>query len=842
MDDDSKLFYEETNELIQALEKQMLKLEKNPFDKTIIGEVFRLLHTIKGNAGMFGKTDVSEYAHLIESVFNLIRNNEINITTQIINSSLESVDIINVLVNNVNNIPDIVRFKKDKIKNEFEQILLQYRVSKEKQPVDKKTEIVNKKSVKKEDSMSEIHKQAFVEEANELIAELEKSLLELEKDKTDKDLISKIFRAMHTIKGSAAMFGFDDISVFTHDIESVYDLIRNGDIKVDKQIVDVTLLAVDQISNMLCMDQHGTSEDDTRTKEILSSFRNILNKHKKNEAENIVDVEIKKVSGSSSKKIYYILIEPSPEIMLNGTNLLNLLKELREFGDSCSKANFDNSINLENLNCEKCYTKWQMILKCEKDVDTIKDVFMFVEDDCKVVIKENTNKTLLENDEQFFLFCKSFEEKGFEINYDLNKEIDHFLGGDLFEIPIGLKVPKNEPKVNKTNEVEKVSSIRVSSEKLDELVNLVGELVTVQARLSSIANDLSEPSLIAVSEEVERITWSLRDSALNIRMLPIGTLFNKFNRLIRDLSKELNKEVNLTIEGAETELDKTVIEKLNDPLIHILRNSIDHGIESPEQRQLVNKQEIGEIHLSASQSGGEVLIKITDDGAGLNKDAIKQKAISQGLISEGVELSEQELFGLIFQPGFSTAKKVTNVSGRGVGMDVVKKAIELLRGSIEVNSKPNLGTTITLKLPLTLAIIDGLLVNITDANFILRLSSVEECVELNDEDIENAHGRHFINIRGEIIPYVNLRERFEIEGAKPEIEQIVIASINNVKCGFVVDKVIGQHQTVLKTLGKVYKKVEGISGATILGDGTVALILDIAKLVEQEINFAKETY
>ncbi|HPN37444.1 MAG TPA: chemotaxis protein CheA [Melioribacteraceae bacterium] len=843
MEDDSKVFYEETNELIQALEKQILKLEKYPHDIVIIQEVFRLLHTIKGNAGMFGLTGVSDFAHLIESIYNLIRNNQIIINKQIINNSIESVDILNVLLNNGNQVPDIIKFRLDKIKNEFEHLLIQYRISKEKSTVATKSESINKISVKKEDSMSEIHKQAFIEEATELISELEKSLLELEKDKTNKDLISKIFRAMHTIKGSAAMFGFDDISVFTHDIESVYDLIRNSELSVNKNIIDLTLLAVDQISNMLKPDGNGTNENEAVTKQILSSFRDILNNHKVLNALSADEIDAKKISSSNfPKKIYHIFIEPNADIMGNGTNLLSLIKELRDFGESYIKACLDKSINMENINSEKCYTKWQLILKCDKDIDSIKDVFMFVEDDCKLVIKENNDKTLLENDEQFYLFCKTFEEKEFDFNYDINKEIEYFLGGDLFGLGALPKTIKNEVKTPKNTEIEKVSSIRVSSEKLDELVNLVGELVTVQARLSSIANNLSDPNLIAVSEEVERITWSLRDSALNIRMLPIGTLFNKFNRLIRDLSKDLNKEVNLTIEGAETELDKTVIEKLNDPLIHILRNSIDHGIESPEQRLTLNKSEIGEIHLSASQSGGEVLIKISDDGAGLNKDAIKQKAISQGLITEGTELSENELFGLIFQPGFSTAKKVTNVSGRGVGMDVVKKAIELLRGSIEVTSKPNLGTTITLKLPLTLAIIDGLLVDINNSNFILPLSSVEECVELVEKDIENAHGRNFINIRDEIIPYVNLRERFYIEGTKPDIEQVVIASVNNVKCGFVVDKVVGQHQTVLKTLGKVYKKVEGISGATILGDGTVALILDIAKLVEQEITIAKETY
>jgi two-component system chemotaxis sensor kinase CheA len=317
-------------------------------------------------------------------------------------------------------------------------------------------------------------------------------------------------------------------------------------------------------------------------------------------------------------------------------------------------------------------------------------------------------------------------------------------------------------------------------------------------------------------------------------MLPIGSTFSKFKRLVRDLSNELGKEIELITEGAETELDKTVIEKLNDPLVHIIRNSIDHGIESPEEREKKGKSKTGIVTLSATQSGGNVLISIKDDGKGLDKEAIRAKAVSQGLINENTELSDTEIFSMIFMPGFSTAKKVTNVSGRGVGMDVVRKAIENLRGVVDVTSRTNEGTCITLKLPLTLAIIDGLLVKIEDDHYILPLSSVEECLELSQKDIDNAHGRHMVNVRGSIVPYISLREKFEISSPRPEIEQIVVVSINKQSIGFVVDQVYGQHQTVLKSLGKYYKNVEGVSGATILGDGTVALILDIHKIFEKE--------
>jgi two-component system chemotaxis sensor kinase CheA len=372
----------------------------------------------------------------------------------------------------------------------------------------------------------------------------------------------------------------------------------------------------------------------------------------------------------------------------------------------------------------------------------------------------------------------------------------------------------------------------VPAERLDALVNLVGELVTVQARLSQIASRSSDGIILSLSEEVERLTGELRDTTLNIRMLPIGSTFGRFKRLVRDLSLELGKEIELTTEGAETELDKTVIEKLNDPLVHLIRNSIDHGIEAPETRTSAGKPRIGTIHLSAVHSGANVKIQIKDDGSGLNKEAILAKAIEKGLVSTNADLTDKELYNFILHPGFSTAQKVTNVSGRGVGMDVVKRAIEGLRGSIDISSEKGKGTTINVTLPLTLAIVEGLLVAIKENYFVLPLSIVEECVELTREDVQKAHGKNIAYIRGEMVPYIRLRKEFNIVGEPPSIEQIVITGNNGDRVGFVVDTVMGEHQTVIKNLGRFYKDVEGVSGATILGDGTVALIVDIPKLIK----------
>ena len=381
-----------------------------------------------------------------------------------------------------------------------------------------------------------------------------------------------------------------------------------------------------------------------------------------------------------------------------------------------------------------------------------------------------------------------------------------------------------------------ISNIRVSSEKLDKLVNLVGELVTVQARLSQTAAKKDDSELVSIAEEVERLTADLRDNTMNIRMLPIGTTFSKFKRLVRDLSKDLCKEVEMTTEGADTELDKTVIERLSDPLVHLIRNCIDHGIELPEVREACGKQRKGTVHLSAMHSGPNVLIQVRDDGEGLDKEAILAKAVERGLVLPGDELSDRDVYALIFSAGFSTSTNVTNVSGRGVGLDVVQKAVDSLRGSISIESTRGIGTTITLSLPLTLAIIEGLLVKVGEEFFVLPLSSVEECVELLRNEVSEARGRHIVSVRGLAVPYIRLREQFRISGTPPAIEQIVIVKNEGHRVGFAVDTVIGEHQTVIKTLGRVYKSVEGVSGATILGDGTVALIMDIVKIIKSVVD------
>lgn len=690
--------------------------------------------------------------------------------------------------------------------------------------------------------MIEAHIATYREEANELLVELESSLLELEEAPADMELIGRVFRAMHTIKGSGAMFGFDEIAGFTHEVETVFDLVRNNKMAVTKPLLDLTLRARDHIKVLLDASVSGEDVERSEGEAVIAGLKKLVPASEEIADPRLVQEQSSPISSAGDMKTWRIRFKPMPEIFLSGGNPLALINELRELGTCHVIAHTDLVPVLAEMQPEHCYLYWDMILTTSRGLDAIKDVFIFVEDDCELKIDLVDDGTA-DGDQSYKKLGDILVERG-----DLNPaDLQQILGmqkrfGEL-AVAVGAVTPvKVQSALVEQHQVknvrqERVSqesavSIRVPAEKLDELVNLVGELVTVQAHLSQTAALQGNSDFASIAEEVERLTEALRDTALNIRMLPIGSTFSKFKRLVRDLSQELGKEIEMETEGAETELDKTVIERLNDPLVHLIRNSIDHGIEMPDVRRALGKPAHGTVHLGAVHSGDSVLITIRDDGAGLDKERIREKAVERGLIAAHADLSDKDIYNLVFAPGFSTAAKVTSVSGRGVGMDVVKKGIEALRGTIEVSSTKGVGSTITLRIPLTLAIIESLLVRIDSHYFVLPLSSVEECVELTRDDIKDAHGRNLANVRGAIVPYIPLREQFDINGNRPEIEQIVITGIRGNKVGFVVDSVIGEHQTVIKSLGRMYRDVKGVSGATILGDGTVALILDMGALYQ----------
>lgn len=691
--------------------------------------------------------------------------------------------------------------------------------------------------------MKEAHREAYREEVLELLALLEASLLQLEECPEDREIIGDIFRALHTIKGSGAMFGFDDIAAFTHEIETAFDLVRDGRIAVSKSLVDLTLRAGDQIRSMLEAESSGTAAEEETAREIVEALEEMIPR-RNGMSHKSPAIMSPPAERSSTDVTYRIRFRPHRDILASGTNPILLLNELRELGDCSVVAHTGSIPDLHDSNPEECHTHWDVFVTTSRGLDAIRDVFIFVEDDCD--LKIDVVEEEMEGSEQGDTkkLGEILMERGELSQVDLLRVLgdQKRIGQMLVENGLVDEVEVQSALVEQQHQKERLakhrnrdlaSSVRVPADRLDTLVDLVGELVTVQARLSETAASNSDPTLLAIAEEVERLTGELRDNTMSIRMVPIGSTFNRFRRLVRDLSCELGKAVSFTTEGADTELDKTVIERLNDPLVHLIRNCVDHGIEEREERLARGKSEEGTIHLAASYSGASVLIRITDDGAGMDAAAIRAKAQDKGLIAPDAECSEKELFNLIFSPGFSTANMVTSISGRGVGMDVVKRSVEQLRGSIDIDSEGGAGTTITLKLPLTLAIIDGLLVQIGEGYYVLPLSSVEECVELTHADVEKVHGRHLTYVREQIVPYIRLREFFGVSGAAPGIEQIAVAEAGGTRVGFVVDSVVGEHQTVIKNLGKVFRNVKGISGATILGDGTVALILDLPKLVQE---------
>ncbi|HOU73516.1 chemotaxis protein CheA [Tenuifilum sp.] len=662
----------------------------------------------------------------------------------------------------------------------------------------------------------------FIEEAAELIDKLEVSLLELEKSPNDEALIQQVFRVMHTLKGNSAMFGFDLIDSFTHNLETIYDMIRNGQLEVSKDILNITFSSVDHLKAML--DEQNYEDPDFKTVHngLMGKINRIINpSNAETEAESAKSSNEK----SESLSTYYILFEPNENIFKNGTNPLYLLDELCSLGEHKVFAHFNRLPGIKEITPNLCYTYWEVLLTTDQDVNAIHDVFIFVESDSKLEIQKLAEENLLADK----LFVEEVSQLA-EVQKDVGLVTIQRLATKA-AARINKEKAKQFTKERIATKDKTAASIRVSSDKLDHLMNLVSELVTTQARLSLFAEQTNVPGLAPIVENVHKLTRQLRDIAFSIVLIPIENLFGRFQRLVRDLSAELHKEVDFIVEGADTELDKTIIENLSDPLMHIIRNSMDHGIEDTRVRIANGKPAKGKIHLKAFYSGASVIIQVSDDGAGIDPEIIHAKAISKGLVPSDKKMSKKEILDLIFLPGFSTAKKVTDVSGRGVGMDVVKKKISDIRGEVEVESEVGKGTTITIKLPLTLSIIDGLLVSIDSSPFVIPLSSIDKIYAVDKESIYSSFN-NLVTLDGTQIPFFSLRKEFNLQPSSEELEQVVVVNFEDNRVGLVVDYVIGEYQAVLKPLGKHYKSHDIFSGATILGDGTVALVMDTNKIIK----------
>lgn len=642
---------------------------------------------------------------------------------------------------------------------------------------------------------------AFRIEAGELLEQVEQGLLDLGHRLDDMNLVNAVFRGLHTLKGSGAMFGFDKLAAFTHHCETAFDRVRKGDVRATPDLVSVILSAGDHMRALVDGDA-----PEAEGQAILARLAAAVDA--------AAGVGAATPVAAPARQGWSLFFRLPPDAMANGTNPLALLDELRDLGDATIVARIDDIPVLEDMNPAHCVVGWDCTLIGDISREAIEDVFLFVMDDMEITITPLAVEEAVE----------AVVDGGAASALSLVPTAD---------IPaIDVPVVANDVGPRTTAAARSQGEhVRVPAERLDELMDRVGELVIAQSRLSQLAAHGQDLSLRSVSEEIERLAGEMRDTMMILRMVPVSTLFGRFRRLIHDLAIETGKTIELVTEGESTEVDKTVIERLFDPLVHIIRNSCDHGLERPEDRVAAGKSASGLVRLSAHQAGGEVLITITDDGRGIDVDRVRAKAEANGLIQPGQVVGEDELLGLIFHPGFSTAAQVTNLSGRGVGMDVVKRTIESLRGTIDVKSVPGQGSTITLRIPLTLAIIEGLLVRVGEGRYVIPLAAVEECLELSLEEDLRSRGRSIITLRERLVPFLRLRDLFDT-GTKPDTYQkIVVVGTGQERVGLVVDQIIGNHQTVIKAMSPLHRNVAAFAGATILGDGSVALILDIAQLI-----------
>lgn len=704
--------------------------------------------------------------------------------------------------------------------------------------------------------MSDRFRDSFKEEAYELLNDLEGDLLELEENPTSEEQISSIFRSMHTIKGSAAMFGFQHISDFAHSVENRLDEVREGRLEVSQELIDVILKSRDHIRVLLEEDEPPPDELQQVSARLVDEVKSI-GAPRSDQGMTVVPEVPESLTGIGAEEAsedgtsgegeetldhrvtYRVEFRPKAEIYLSGSRPLLLLQELSELGEYSAVAYPDRIPPLDELDPEQCLLSWDAFVTTNKPQNALEDVFLFVQDTAEVHISV-ADEFADEDNAPSPRIGEILRRRGLADDIVIEeaakgqRRLGELLvekGVDPHAVEGALKEQQHVSKAReRAHEDLSSSSIRVNASKLDDLVDLVGELVTLQARLSQTAGELKNTDVTTVAEGVERLTNELRDSTMSIRMVPIGTTFSRFRRVVRDLGQELGKEVEMETSGGETELDKTVIDRLNEPLVHIIRNSIDHGIEDPDARESAGKLRKGTLTLSAEHVGASVVIRVSDDGKGFDKGNIMRLARERGVIDQSTDLSEQEAYNLVFQAGFTTVDSVTSVSGRGVGMDVVKREIEGFGGTVSIESAAGEGSAVVLTIPLTLAIIEGLLVEVAGDSYVFPLSAVEECIELTADQAKGNGSQDIINNRGEVLPYVRLREIFDFETSTRNIEQVVVVESSTGKVGFVVDDIIGDFQTVIKNLGKLYRDIEGISGATILGDGSVAFILDIQRL------------
>ncbi len=661
--------------------------------------------------------------------------------------------------------------------------------------------------------------QVFFDESAENLAEMERIFLAIDPANPDDEELNAVFRAAHSIKGGAGTFGFPDITVVTHTLESLLDLVRHHEIALTREMVDVFLQAGDAITMQLTGHRDGSSVDQQLIERVCEQLSAISGC-------SVASPVTKQVQSTSpappelnaeaaSESTYRIVFTPPHDLYTRMVRMEPIFEELSAMGDFTLTAGIEPHHEFANYDPTRCLAIWEMTLTTDRTPDDIREVFMFVADEDEIRIEKSTAPAAIAPT-QGETAPDGGAIQGRRL-YDKNETAPGAYG-------------------RRPGEKAETSSIRVGVTKVDQLINQMGELVITQAMLAQAAKQLDPvqfENLHRGLSLLERTTRDLQESVMSIRMLPISFIFNRFPRLVRDLADKLGKQVELKLVGESTELDKGLVEKLADPLTHLVRNSLDHGIESPEARIATGKSPGGTITLKAVQQGGRVVVEVGDDGAGLNRDRILAKA-AQNSLPVSDTMSDEEVWQLIFAPGFSTAEQVTDVSGRGVGMDVVLKNVHAMGGRVSIFSTHGLGSRVVISLPLTMAILDGLSVRVGNETFIVPLNSIIESLQPLSSDL-NEVGRNntTVHVRGEYIPLMRLGDIFSIPGAvqRPEEAVVMLIEAEGEQLALLVDELLGQHQVVIKSLETNYRKVDGTAGATILGDGRVALILDAVDMV-----------
>lgn len=719
-------------------------------------------------------------------------------------------------------------------------------------------------------------KDIFVEETMEKLEELENGLLQLEKSSEDKELLNTIFRAAHTIKGSGGSLGFNDISRFTHRMEELLDLVRQDKLTPDKEMINTLLEATDMIKEMtenistdseFAFDRCGPLMTKMEGMKTISSQQSAVSTQLSAVSDQQAENNAARTEASSPEaQTYRVIFAPDRDIFMRGIDPSIIIEDLKDLGEITSiNADIDAVPELHELNPETLYLKWDILLRTEKGLEDIKKIFEFVEEGSEIKILPVAVPA-----EKTPLLGKLLVEEGIVKPCDVKEALktQKRLGDILVEqgkaAPEDIQKALEKQNTKKTDSFKSAvaSSIRVDIGKLETLTNLVSEMVIIQSMFQQTLTTGGQGNSAAIAgndensgenrgrlsekvdllfSQLQRIGKDIQESAMSLRMLPVGEVFQRFARLVRELSASRNKNIELVITGEDTELDKGILEKITDPLVHLIRNSIDHGMETPEERLAAGKPPKGVIHLSAYQMGDSIYIDVADDGRGLNRRKIIDKAVSKGLINNVEGLTDSQVNNLIFLPGFSTADSVTDISGRGVGMDVVKKNIDALNGRVFIRTEQGKGTTMSIKLPLTLVIIDGLTVLVGDETFVIPLSSVVETIRPGRKDVSTLNEKgEVIDVRGEYIPLLRLYELLGISAwnENPWDAIVIVTVYEGRKYCLLIDDLLGQQQVVIKSLGTAVPKLSDIAGGTILGDGKVALVLDVPGLIEKTMQQA----